>query len=154
MNDAPLGGMDWKGLTYSADRMREDEAVARQLGQQCLVVAAARADRRGRRLHRGRRVPVVAARAVQDDTAVVPAHRGYGLGLWVKAEMLRRLRAAARDVDVVTRNGETTSTCGGSTSGSASGRTRRPASGRPGWTTSPPGWRPDRPLWSVDGGSR
>ncbi|MEV7771795.1 GNAT family N-acetyltransferase [Kitasatospora sp. NPDC086791] len=32
-------------------------------------------------------------RAQQYDTAVVPAHRGSGLGLWAKAAMVRRLRA-------------------------------------------------------------
>jgi GNAT superfamily N-acetyltransferase len=31
-------------------------------------------------------------RARQYDTAVLPAHRGHGLGLWLKAEMLRRVR--------------------------------------------------------------
>jgi RimJ/RimL family protein N-acetyltransferase len=36
---------------------------------------------------------------------VVPAHRGSGLGLWVKAEMLRRLRADRPDVtEIETRN--------------------------------------------------
>jgi GNAT superfamily N-acetyltransferase len=31
-------------------------------------------------------------RAQQYDTAVLAAHRGHGLGLWIKAEMLRRVR--------------------------------------------------------------
>ncbi|WP_333770278.1 GNAT family N-acetyltransferase [Streptomyces sp. IBSBF 2435] len=39
-----------------------------------------------------------ARRARQYDTAVVPAHRGHGLGLWMKAEMLRRLPAAQPDL--------------------------------------------------------
>jgi GNAT superfamily N-acetyltransferase len=39
-----------------------------------------------------------ARRAQQYDTAVVPAHRGHGLGLWMKAEMLRRLPAAQPDL--------------------------------------------------------
>jgi hypothetical protein len=44
-------------------------------------------------------------RAFQEDTAVVPAHRGSGLGLWIKADMLCRLRAERPDVtEVITGN--------------------------------------------------
>jgi GNAT superfamily N-acetyltransferase len=32
-----------------------------------------------------------ASRAVQYDTAVVPSHRGHGLGMWLKSELLRRV---------------------------------------------------------------
>ncbi|WP_327291493.1 GNAT family N-acetyltransferase [Streptomyces sp. NBC_01198] len=39
-----------------------------------------------------------ARRAHQYDTAVVPAHRGHGLGLWMTSEMLRRLPAAQPDL--------------------------------------------------------
>lgn len=35
-----------------------------------------------------------APRALQYDTAVVPAHRGRGLGMWLKSDLLRRLPAA------------------------------------------------------------
>lgn len=108
MNDAPVGGLDWEGLRYSADRQRENEEVAVQLGQEYRFVAA---------VHAGS--GAVAAltellisrwsphRAEQDDTAVVPAHRGHGLGLWVKAEMLRRLLAERPDVrQIITYNAE------------------------------------------------
>ncbi|MGW5647750.1 GNAT family N-acetyltransferase [Saccharopolyspora sp. NPDC003752] len=37
-------------------------------------------------------------RALQHDTAVVPEHRGRGLGLWMKAAMVRRLRADHPDI--------------------------------------------------------
>ncbi|WUH93908.1 GNAT family N-acetyltransferase [Streptomyces sp. NBC_00433] len=39
-----------------------------------------------------------ARRAHQYDTGVVPAHRGHGLALWMKSEMLRRLPAAQPDL--------------------------------------------------------
>lgn len=43
------------------------------------------------------------ARANQLDTAVVPAHRGHGLGLWLKSAMLRHLTDAHPEVtEVVT----------------------------------------------------
>jgi GNAT superfamily N-acetyltransferase len=38
------------------------------------------------------------ARSEQADTAVVAAHRGRGLGLWLKAAMLRQLRDERPDV--------------------------------------------------------
>lgn len=108
MNDAPVGTLDWEAMTYPPDRQRENEEVAGQLGQQCRVVAA---------VHAGS--GEVAAltemlvsrwsprRAEQDDTAVVPAHRGHGLGLWVKAELLRRLLAERPDVEeIVAQNAE------------------------------------------------
>ncbi len=109
MNDAPLGSMDWNALTYTAERMRLDEEHARTLGQDFLVVAAVH-EPTGEiagftEIAVSRWSP---RRAFQEDTAVVPAHRGNGLGLWVKAELLLRLRAAhPQTVDVVTRNGET-----------------------------------------------
>ena len=37
-------------------------------------------------------------RARQHDTAVVPAHRSHGLGLWIKSAMLVALRAEQPDV--------------------------------------------------------
>ena len=41
-------------------------------------------------------------RARQHDTAVLPAHRGHGLGLWLKAAMLRRIRAAHPEITEIT----------------------------------------------------
>ncbi|WP_329131029.1 GNAT family N-acetyltransferase [Streptomyces sp. NBC_01476] len=43
-------------------------------------------------------------RAEQNDTAVLPDHRGQGLGLWLKAEMLRRLRAAGPELTEISTN--------------------------------------------------
>ena len=106
MNDAPTGTMDWAGVTYDVEDVRDEEDVQRRRHRQLRVVAAVHAgsgevagftelavsDRSPARGHTG-------------DTAVVPAHRGSGLGLWVKAELLRRLLAERPDVvEVVTRN--------------------------------------------------
>ena len=109
MNDAPTGSMDWNPLDYTGEHIRADEDVLRRRGQQWRVVAA---------VHEptgevaGLTEVIVSrwspARAETDDTAVVPAHRGAGLGLWIKAEMVRRLLAERPDVvEVVTRNGLT-----------------------------------------------
>jgi len=109
MNDAPTGSMDWHRLEYTGGHIRADEDVLRRRGWQWRVVVA---------VHEptgevaGLTEVIVSrwspARAETDDTAVVPAHRGSGLGLWIKAEMVRRLLAQRPDVvEVVTRNGLT-----------------------------------------------
>ena len=109
MNEAPTGSMDWEPLEYAGRHIRADEDALRRRGWQWRVVAA---------VHEptgevaGLTEVIVSrwspARAETDDTAVVPAHRGTGLGLWVKAEMVSRLLVERPDVvEVVTRNGLT-----------------------------------------------
>ena len=105
MNDAPVDGMAFTDFAYTPATIRADEATARALGQLRVVVAVAEdtgevAAFTDLRIH-GR--PERASQ--QDDTAVVPAHRGTGLGLWIKADMLVRLRAERPDVtEVLTGN--------------------------------------------------
>ena len=43
------------------------------------------------------------------DTAVVPAHRGHGLGRWIKSAMLVRLRAERPDVTEIETGNSTAS---------------------------------------------
>ncbi|MFD0078806.1 GNAT family N-acetyltransferase [Streptomyces sp. NPDC127166] len=92
MNDMPMGDMDYGSQTWTADRVRAMAEVLAERGDVLLTTAA---------LVKGEMAGyteiVIRAgetrRALQYDTAVVPAHRGHGLGLWVKAQMVRRLRA-------------------------------------------------------------
>ena len=102
MNDAPTGDMDWTGRVYTPEVLRAEEATLRSLGREPRVVLA---------VHEA--TGEVAAltevavlrdprRSEQEDTAVVPGHRGSGLGLWVKAAMLVRLRAERPDVAELT----------------------------------------------------
>lgn len=92
MNDAPTGDMDMGGRTYSPEVIRQDEEQVRAQGQELRVVVAVHSDS-----GEVAALTEVAVRpspqAMQEDTAVVPAHRGSGLGLWVKADLLLRLRA-------------------------------------------------------------
>jgi GNAT superfamily N-acetyltransferase len=104
MNDAPLDGLDLTEFVFTAATVRADEAAARATAQLRVAVAvhedsgeiaALTEVQVGRRPHRSH----------QGDTAVVPAHRGRGLGLWVKADMLVRLRAERPDVaELITGN--------------------------------------------------
>lgn len=104
MRDAAPGTADIGVPEWDSTLVREHEEVMRRRGREYRVVAA---------LHEptgdvaGMTEVVISnftpLRAVQDNTAVLPAHRGHGLGLWMKAEMLRWLRAERQDVlEIVT----------------------------------------------------
>lgn len=92
------GGIDTGESRWEPATAQETVELAARRGDRLLTVAA---------LHDGGDIagwttvllPADGARrAHQYDTAVVPAHRGHGLGLWMKAEMLRRLPAAQPDL--------------------------------------------------------
>ncbi len=97
MNDAPHDDADFGDFTYTPETLRVEEARARMLGQLRVVFA----------VHEDTGeiagfTEVLATHpqlwSYQEDTAVVPAHRGNGLGLWMKADMLLRLRSERPDV--------------------------------------------------------
>jgi GNAT superfamily N-acetyltransferase len=106
MNDAPRDDTAFEDFSYTPESIRDDERMLAGLGEFRVVVAvheetgavAALTEVLVRRSYR----------ADQEDTAVVPAHRGRGLGLWVKSDMLLRLRAERPDVtEVITGNATT-----------------------------------------------
>ncbi|MFJ8013484.1 GNAT family N-acetyltransferase [Streptomyces sp. NPDC096339] len=107
MNDMPVGDMDYGSVAWDADRVRDMAAVVADRGDTLLTVAAVHDDGTMAGyteilIPRG-----VPSRVQQYDTAVVPAHRGHGLGLWVKAAMVRRLRAEHASVtEIETDNAE------------------------------------------------
>lgn len=91
MSAAPTGGMDFGAVTWDAGRVVQMGRRRVDQGETLLTMAA---------VHKGEIAGytelVIPAgnvhRAVQYDTVVLPDHRGNGLGLWLKAAMLRRLR--------------------------------------------------------------
>jgi GNAT superfamily N-acetyltransferase len=106
MNDAPTGDMDWGDFTYDGDDLRVEEDSQRRRNRDFRVVAAVHEESGAvagfTELAISNWAP---ARAAVEDTAVVPAHRGSGLGLWVKAELVRRVLAERPDVrEMMTRN--------------------------------------------------
>lgn len=104
MNDAPTGDMDMTGRTYSPEVLREDEAAFRAEGKELRVVLAVH-EASGEVAGLTEVAVGATPRADQEDTAVVPAHRGHGLGLWVKADLLVRLRAERPGVtEILTGN--------------------------------------------------
>lgn len=101
MNDMPVGALDYGIVRWDADRVRDMAKVVTGRGDTLLTVAA---------VHDGGAMAGYTeivlpqggtAWAHQYDTAVVPAHRGHGLGLWVKAAMLRRLRTGHPHITAV-----------------------------------------------------
>ncbi|MFE5710614.1 GNAT family N-acetyltransferase [Streptomyces sp. NPDC056501] len=93
MNDMPVGDLDYGNVAWDADRVRAMGKVIADRGDALLTIAAVHDDGTMAGYTEILLPQGSAARAQQYDTAVVPAHRGHGLGLWVKAAMVRRLRA-------------------------------------------------------------
>jgi GNAT superfamily N-acetyltransferase len=93
MNDMPVGDLDYGSVAWDAERVRAMGKVVADRGDTLLTIAAVHDD--GTLAgYTEILIPRGAPPRVQQyDTAVVPAHRGHGLGLWVKAAMARRLRA-------------------------------------------------------------
>jgi len=97
MNDAPLDNIDMGGRVYTADVIRHDEAGYRESKLDQRVVVAVH-EATGEVAGLTEVLLASPPRSFQGDTAVVPAHRGTGLGLWVKADMLCRLRTERPEV--------------------------------------------------------
>jgi GNAT superfamily N-acetyltransferase len=92
MGDMPTGDMDYGTTKWDTDRVRDMAEVVEKRGDTLLTVAALHGDTIAGFTELV--IPIGdSSRALQFDTAVVPEHRGNGLGLWVKAAMLDWLRA-------------------------------------------------------------
>jgi GNAT superfamily N-acetyltransferase len=92
MGDMPTGEMDYSTTDWDADRVRDMAEVVEKRGDTLLTVAALHGETIAGFTELV--IPVGdGTRAIQYDTAVMPEHRGNGLGLWVKAAMLDWLRA-------------------------------------------------------------
>lgn len=93
MDDMPTGEMDFGEVRWDVAGVREAAEVIARRGEQLLTVAAVGEQDGAVAGYTELVLPGDAAGTAQQyDTAVLPAHRGHGLGLWVKAEMLRRTR--------------------------------------------------------------
>ncbi|WP_329168573.1 GNAT family N-acetyltransferase [Streptomyces sp. NBC_01387] len=93
MDDMPMGETDYGSVVWDADRVREAaEAVAKRGGLLHTVAAVAESDGS----IAGFTELVVPGDGTGDaqhyGTAVLPEHRGHGLGHWMKAEAIRQAR--------------------------------------------------------------
>ncbi|MEU4270886.1 GNAT family N-acetyltransferase [Streptomyces sp. NPDC026092] len=98
MNDMPVGDLDYGSVAWDADRVRAMAKVVADRGDTLLTLAAVHDDGTMAGYTEILLPQGAGPRAQQYDTAVVPEHRGHGLGLWVKAAMVRRLGAEHPDV--------------------------------------------------------
>jgi GNAT superfamily N-acetyltransferase len=99
MNDAPFDDADLTDFVFTADGMRADEKAAAEQGEWRVVLAVQEDSGEVAAF-----TEVLVTRqpwSSQRDTAVVPEHRGHGLGLWVKADMLVRLQEQRPDVSAL-----------------------------------------------------
>ncbi|MFC1432524.1 GNAT family N-acetyltransferase [Streptacidiphilus sp. N1-3] len=107
MNDMPVGDLDYGSVDWDAERVRTMAQVIAHRGDTLLTVAAVHDDGTMAGYTEILLPQGTPPRAQQYDTAVVPAHRGRGLGLWIKAAMVRRLRAEhPQVVEIETDNAE------------------------------------------------
>ncbi len=90
--DAPSGGVDHQPVEITVDRVREGEQRTAEAYDQVVAVARRRSDG----VFGGYTLVYLARDAdyvIQDDTLVMPEHRGHGLGMALKVAMLRILAA-------------------------------------------------------------
>ena len=105
MNDAPTDDADLEPYAHSAAGVREGEQAARALFDETRLVVAVHEVSGAVAGLTEVQVARDPHRSYQGDTAVVGGHRGSGLGLWLKADMLVRLRAERPDVaELLTNN--------------------------------------------------
>jgi GNAT superfamily N-acetyltransferase len=109
MADMPVGGMDFGEVRWDVDRVREAAEVIARRGERLLTFAALSEADGSVAGYTELVLPAGGAsetgdsgRAQQYDTAVLPAHRGHGLGLWLKAAMLRQIQAAHPEITEIT----------------------------------------------------
>lgn len=108
MEDMPIDDMEWTIPTMTAEKARSGEAAWERGGQTGVTTLALAPDGDAAGLSElqvNRHRPQLAA---QGDTGVVEAHRGHGLGRWLKAENFRlALEVEPRVRTVETYNAQT-----------------------------------------------
>jgi GNAT superfamily N-acetyltransferase len=99
MNDAPQQSLEWEDEVWDAQHVRDYlAAYAARRRTVLVVVARHRATGELAALTEVAVNDLSPRRAEQEDTIVVAAHRGHGLGLAVKADLVRWLRAEHPEV--------------------------------------------------------
>jgi mycothiol synthase len=92
MNDAPRGDLRMDDWELTLEQIRDREAWWRQTGiERWLILALHEASGKGAGFTVVNYDPRVPHLIWQHGTAVVEAHRGHRLGLWMKAAMLQRI---------------------------------------------------------------
>jgi mycothiol synthase len=102
IHDAPLGQAVFEAPQWSPDRVRTAERALRERGvEQRVVVAVHEASGAVVGCTEVELVPHNKGVVSQQETSVVPAHRGHGLDVLIKAHMIRWLRADRPDLTAI-----------------------------------------------------
>lgn len=105
ITDAPVGQADERFAVWTPALVRETEAEYRRTnGESWVVVAVHQETGSVAGLTELVLYPHRPGVALQLDTAVLAVHRGHGLGRWMKAAMLRRLRRERPDIERIYTN--------------------------------------------------
>lgn len=101
MNDAPLDEVEFTPEPYTPGIVRRSEQVASACGRTIVASLVVAPDGSGAGMTRIDVHPERPQIAHQEDTAVVPAHRGRRIGRWLKAANLRLAQQAVPQIAVV-----------------------------------------------------
>ncbi|WP_411078712.1 GNAT family N-acetyltransferase [Streptomyces sp. cmx-18-6] len=94
MDDMPMDDTDYGTVTWDVDRVRAAAKAVEARGEQLHTVAAVDASNGSIAAFTELVVPGDGTGDGQHyGTGVLPEHRGHGLGRWMKAESIRRIRA-------------------------------------------------------------
>jgi GNAT superfamily N-acetyltransferase len=94
MNDAPRGDLRMDDWELNEKQIRDRESWQRQAGiERWLILAVHEETGRGAGFTEVTYDPRVSHLIWQQGTAVIDAHRGHHLGIWMKAAMLKRILA-------------------------------------------------------------
>lgn len=100
-NEQPFGEMSFRGLTFTPEIVRDHEAQTREAGGLYRIVVTQEPDGAISALTEMTYYPTRRTMIGQGLTGVRSPYRGRGLGKWVKAVMLLRVREEFPDVAVV-----------------------------------------------------
>lgn len=102
MNTAPLGTMTWNDEAADAEKLHAWARAITDRGDDIWVICAQH-DATGEfaGLTEVLHLNQWPGHSWQENTAVDPAHRGHGLGLWMKATMLQRILTERPDTRII-----------------------------------------------------
>jgi len=110
LNQQPLGDLDVKDIIYTPESLREMEKRRKELGRTHLTYITTEPNGEISGLTEMLFMPERENMIVQLLTGVKQEHRGRGLGKWLKATMMLRIKEEFPSVRIVTTDNATTNT--------------------------------------------
>ncbi|NPD88000.1 MAG: GNAT family N-acetyltransferase [Asgard group archaeon] len=108
LNQQPLGDLDVSDIIYTPESLREMERRQSELGRKHLTFITVEPDDEISGLTEMLYIPERKNMITQLLTGVKQEYRGRGLGKWLKATMLLRIKEEFPDVNIITTDNATT----------------------------------------------